>query len=459
MKTKRFLSVFLLLTLLLTLLAVPCAAAPVGEVTPIPVMDVAAKAALLVDGDSGEVLYAKNEHQELYPASITKIMTALLVLEAIDSGKLDMQEKLTATDHAMSTLSDDGSTAGIKVGEIMTVENLLYCMLVVSANEACNILAERVAGSVDSFVVQMNAKAKALGCVNTQFINATGLHDPEHYTSAWDIYLIAKAAMTHPAFMTFCDTKDVYIPATNLSEQRHLYTTNYLLSQFRALGYVNRDAHGIKTGSTSDAGHCLVSTAKRGSRSLISVVLGAEKIIKPDGKSDVQSFSETSRLFSWGLQYFTRQTVLSGDDLLAEVPVSLSREVNYVTVHPKEDVELLLPNDLSPDMLEKTVTLKAETAKAPIAAGDILGEVTLRHGDKVYATVPLLALNDVSASKLLVMQDKLTAFFSRTLVRVLSVIFLLVVLLLVVLWMLSRRRRHRYGRKVTHSSTYKGRRR
>ena len=208
MKTKRFFSVFLLAALVMSLWAVPFASADGTDGAPVlpEDPDILAKAALLVDYNTGEVVYGKNEHQELYPASLTKIMTALLTLEAIDAGKLTMDQPLTATATALEGLSSDGSSAGIKVGETMPVRDLLYCMLVVSANEACDILAEAVSGSVSAFVSAMNEKAKALGCENTHFVNPNGLHDPQHYTSAWDMYLITRAAMEYPDFMTICNT-------------------------------------------------------------------------------------------------------------------------------------------------------------------------------------------------------------------------------------------------------------
>ncbi|MEG1593462.1 MAG: serine hydrolase, partial [Oscillibacter sp.] len=216
MKLKRFLSVFLVV-LLMASTALPMAAA-VETPDPPKVEDpqIRAKGALLVDLNTGLPVYAKGEHQELYPASLTKIMTALLVLEAVDSGKLALDQMVTASASALEGLAADGSSAGIKVGETMSVENLLYCMLIVSANEACDILAEAVSGSVDAFVTAMNAKAKALGCENTHFVNPNGLHDSRHYTSAWDLYLITKAAMEHEEFMKICDTADVVLPATNL---------------------------------------------------------------------------------------------------------------------------------------------------------------------------------------------------------------------------------------------------
>lgn len=329
----------------------------------------------------------------------------------------------------------------------MTVENLLYCMLVVSANEACNILAEAVAGSVDAFVDKMNAKAEELGCENTHFANANGLHDPQHYTSAWDLYLITKAAMEYPEFMTICDTAQVTIPATNMSEERTLYTTNYLLSNWRVIGYRNTEAHGIKTGSTDEAGYCLVSSAQRGSLSFISVILGAERV-EVNGVGDVRSFSETTRMFNWGFDNFSYKTVLDENEFPKEVAVTLSK-IDHVAVRPAEEVEVLMPNDLDPADLERTVELTANPVEAPVSAGDVLGTLTLSYDDQVYATVDLLALNDVEASGFLTFLRDVQVFFSGTAVRIILVV-LVVLIAALVLWKVTvGRRRYRYGRSVT----------
>lgn len=457
MKTRRCLSLFLTLLLLFSLTA-PCALAD-GTAAVVPDPDVQAKAALLVDQDTGTVLYAKNEHQELYPASLTKIMTCLLVLEAVDSGKLSMEQEITAPEEAFSGLDADGSTAGIKAGEVLTVKELLYCMMVVSANEACNILAVTAAGSMQDFVDAMNQRADSLGCADTHFANAIGLQDTRHYTSAWDLYLITKEALTHDDFMTICDTSDIVIPATNLSKERHLYTTNYLLSSFRALGYIDKDAHGIKTGSTSDAGHCLVSTASKGSLRFISVVLGAEKVTLPTGKSQVQSFSETSRLFDWGFDNFSYQTALTTEDMLASMPVTLSRQASSVALHPAEDVEILMPSAIKPEKLTRTIRFTQKTVEAPVTQGDRLAEVDLSYNGTVYATVPLVALDSVAASKTLVLWNSIRQFFSNTAVKLICALLGLLLLTLIVWKITVGRRRYRYGRSVRRPRGYHGRRR
>ena len=457
MKTNRFFALFLALVLSLCLF--PAAYAAGDEKPELPAdPDILAKAALLVDANTGTVVYAKGEHEELYPASLTKIMTALLTLEAIDAGKLSMDQELTATATALEGLSSDGSSAGIKVGETMSIRNLLYCMLVVSANEACDILAEAVSGSVSAFVAAMNAKAADLGCENTHFVNPNGLHDPQHYTSAWDMYLITKAAMEYPDFMTICDTAAYTVPATNLNAERKLYTTNHLLSNWRVIGYRNTEAHGIKTGTTDAAGHCLVSSAMRGSLHFISVILGADRVVE-NGVGNIRSFSETTRMFNYGFDNFTYKTIVEEKEVIQEVPVSLSK-MDHVTVHPAKDIEVLLPKVLGAGDLERTITLE-EPVEAPVEKGQKLGTMTLSYDGVTYATVDLLASFDVEASKLMTFWRDVKAFFAKTSVRVGLIVLVVLIVVLVLCKLLFGRRRYRYGRSVSRrgSGNYRGRRR
>ena len=459
MKTNRIFSLFFTLLLAITLL-VPAAAAE-GDAPTLPEPpELNCQAALLVDYNTGNVVYAKNEHQEMYPASLTKIMTALLVLEAVDQGQLSLGDELTASRSAMTTgLDEEGSTAEIQIGEIMTVEEYLTCMLVVSANEACNVLAEAVSGSVDAFVDAMNEKAAALGCENTHFVNPTGLHDPQHYTTAWDMYLITRAAMEHSDFMRICDTGTAHIPATNLSEERTLHTTNYLIDGWRSLGYRNSDAHGIKTGSTDAAGHCLVSSAMRGSLHFLSVVMGGERLTLEDGEIRTYSFYDTNLLYDWALDNFSYQTVILESEEIQEVPVLLS-DIDHVTVHPAGDTEALLPTALSPEDLERRVEIQ-ETVEAPVSAGQKLGTLTLSYDGVDYVTVDLLASFDVEANPLQALLRSIRDFFQRPVVRIVGIILIVLVVLLLVWHFFFGRRRYRYGRSVTRRrrNTYRGRRR
>ena len=187
MKFKRFISVFLLCTCLTGLFLTPAAGA-------LEVPDIQAKAALLADVNTDAVAYAKNIHEKNYPASLTKVMTALLILEKVSGNETLLNQEVTASESAFSDTyyHADGSSAGIKAGEVMTVKQLLQCMLIVSANEACNVVAEYIAGDIPSFVALMNAQAAALGMTGTHFANAHGLHDENHYTTVHDLVTLAR---------------------------------------------------------------------------------------------------------------------------------------------------------------------------------------------------------------------------------------------------------------------------
>ena len=457
MKTRRFFSLFFLLVLMASLVLTPASAA--DEESGVTPPELHCEAMLLVDANTGRMVYGKNEHEQMYPASLTKIMTALLVLEAVDSGQLSLDQQITATESAMEGLAADGSTAGIQAGEILTVEQLLQCMLIVSANEACNILAEQVSGSVDAFVDAMNAKAADLGCEDTHFVNATGLHDSQHYTTAWDLYRITAEAMTHEDFMRICDTARATIPATNLSEERNLYTTNYLIDTWRSLGYIYGNAHGIKTGSTDEAGHCLVSSASEGSLSLISVALGGDRVTLEDGEIRTYSFFDTRAMFEWAFDNYSYQTVLESASLIKEISVSLSK-VDHVSVHPAEDVELLLPNGTDPASLETQLDVESPV-DAPVQEGQVLGSLSLSLDGETLAEVDLVASNSVEASGLLVFGRNLRNFFRSTPVKIAGIVILVLAAALVIWKLTVGRRRYRYGHSVTRRSGggYRGRKR
>ena len=458
MKTRRFFSLFFCLLVLLALAAPAYAAeGDTGD------WEVEAKAALLIDPDTEEILYARNIYERLYPASLTKIMTCLLVLESIDQGALSLETVLTASELAINSVPADGSTAGIKPGEELTVEQLLYCIMLSSANEGCNILAEAVAGSVDAFVEEMNEKAAALGCEDTHFVNANGMREAHHSSSAWDRYLLSKVARTHPDFLPVVGTIFYEVPATNLSDPRKLYTTNYLISSYRTSGYIYKGAEGIKTGSTSAAGYCLVASASRSGRSLLSVVLGAERITLEDGTILTKSFSETIKLYDWGFENFTRQVILGADELVGEVPVKLSQEQDFVKVHPAQEIERLFPRDMDPVKdIERTITLEAESVDAPVEKGQVLGQITLSYQDSVYACVDLLADEDVEASRLLLLQRDILEFLHRPAVWIAAGGAVALVVALLLIRMALRSRRRRYGRgpaAARRSSGYRGRKR
>ncbi len=463
MKSFRFFSTIMAFILLLSLLTpVRAAEGDVGE------GEVQAKAAIMADPDTGEILFARNIHEKLSPASLTMMMTALLVLEEVDRGTITMDTVFTVTESAVAGISSGAGSAGFLAGEELTVEQLLYCITVVSANDACNILAEGVSGSVSAFVEKMNQRAAELGCTDTQFTNANGLQNVDHYSSAWDLYLIAREASAHELFMRMSATKAVEVPQTNLSKARRFWTTNYLLDTNRSAtwggNYLYRGAKGLKAGSLNDAEFSLAAYATRDDRSLLTVVLGASRINREDGGRDYKSFSETIRLMDWGFEGFTRQVILSEKELIDEVPVTLSQEQNTVKLHPSASVERLVPSDLEVENIRRTVTLTSESVEAPVVKGQVLGQLTLSYGDTVYATVDLLADEDVSASRILVARQNILDFLRRPILKLIAaaIAALVVLILLLRVWFASRSRRRRQGRapkSVVKRGGYKGRRR
>ena len=258
--------------------------------------------------------------------------------------------------------------------------------------------------------------------------------------------------------MRICDTARATIPATNLSEERKLYTTNYLIDTWRSLGYIYPNAHGIKTGSTDEAGHCLVSSATEGDLSFISVALGGERVTLEDGEIRTYSFFDTRAMFEWAFENFSYQTVLEGSELIKEVSVALSR-VDHVSVHPAEDVELLLPNNTDPASLERTLEYESPV-DAPIEQGQVLGSLTLSLDGETLATVDLVASNDVESSTLLVVMRRVHDFFASPVVQVIGLVLLVLIAALVGWKLTIGRRRYRYGRSVSRrrGGGYRGRR-
>ena len=447
MKKSRFLSLVLTLSVLAALF-LPVSASALEE----PALN--CTHAVLLDANYNEVLYEKGAYEKAYPASITKVMTALLVLEAIQEGKFAPDTPITASASA-AQIPEGSSTANIKAGEVLTVEQLLYCMMLVSANEAACILAETVAGSQDAFVALMNQRAQELGCTGTHFVNPNGLHDPNHYSTAWDIYLFTREAMKNETFMKICGTASYVVPATNMSEERELYTTNSLISNWRIMGYQYDGADGIKTGSTEESGYCLVSTAKRSGRRLVAVVLGC----KGNGAT-VESFSESAKLYNWAYNNFSMRQVAATDELYRQ-PVALSKQTDTVMLYPAQSVEAFLPKDAKDEDIRKSVTLKEDVVNAPVTAGQELGTLTITYNDQVCAEVPLLAQADVSASRFLVAKAAVEAFFAKTWVK-LALVAIVVLVIVFILWLKLGRRSRRYGSrggKRRQRRAYRGRRR
>ena len=435
--------------ILLALLTLPIQALALDDPAP------EATAALVVDATYDTVLYDLNAHERRYPASITKVMTALLTLEAAERGELTLDQMITATEAIHTDMVPDGSTQNIKTGETMSVKDVLCCLLIASANESANFLAITVAGDIPSFVALMNQRAAELGMKDTHFANPHGLHRDDHYTTAWDLYLLAREAMTHELFREIVSTADYTVPATNLSEERHFFNTNALLTPARYSSYLYSSAIGIKTGSTGEAGQCLLSAAERDGRTLYCVVLGARVAAQEDGSYRQMQFYETVRLFEWGFKNFSVRAILESSDPVAQVEVTLS-DTDYVLVRPDGSLSALLPNDQDLSQFVATPELFADSVEAPVEEGQVLGKVTLTLNGEEYGSLDLVALNSVERSELQYHIDRAEKFLAQPWVPVAAIGLVVLILLLIILCSMRRRRKRRRTRSYMG---YGGRRR
>ena len=337
--------------------------------------EIGGKSALLMDVATGTVLYESNPHEQLAPASVTKVMTMLLIMEAVDSGKITMEDTVTASE---SAAAKGGSQIFLKVGETMSVSDMLKSIAVSSANDCACAMAEHIAGSEGAFVEMMNSRAKELGMNDTHFVNCTGLDDgPEaadHRTSAHDIALMSRELMKHhPDIKKFTtiwmDT--VRGGAFGLSN------TNKLIRFYPG-------ATGLKTGFTSGAGYCLSATAEREGLELIAVVMGCA--------TSQERTAACKGMLDYGFANFA---VVSPD--LTEhdtaVPVKLGKETSVCAILGGDTGMLIDKAKKSTVTTEVTLT---DTVTAPVAKGQNLGTMTVRAGDQVLAEVPLVAAEDVA---------------------------------------------------------------
>ena len=350
------------------LLALLCALLFLG--TSARAIEVSAPSALLMEKETGQVLFSKDEHAKLEPASVTKVMTLLLTMEAIDSGQLSYDTVVTASAHACSM---GGSQIWLKENEQMTVSDMLKAVCVVSANDCAVALAEQIAGSEDAFVERMNQRAKELGMNDTTFHNATGLPAAGHVTSAHDIALMSRELiLRHPDIRQYTT---IWMDTLRNGESS-LVNTNKLIRFYDG-------ATGLKTGSTDSALYCLSGTAERDGMELIAVIMKAP--------TSAQRFEDAKSLLSYGFSTYALKKVVP-ETPLPPVPVTLGTRA---TVQPVlgEGGALLLEKAKAGE-LQQSVTL-AESAAAPVAVGDQLGTLTVTAGGEVVAELPLLAGEEV----------------------------------------------------------------
>lgn len=324
-----------------------------------------ATSAIMIEASTGEILFQKNKDEKLAPASMTKMMSMLIIMEEIEKGNLKWDEMITTSERASSM---GGSQIFLKAGEKMSVTDLLKGIAIASGNDAVVALAERISGSEESFVKRMNARAKDLGLKNTNFVNSTGLTEDNHYSSAYDMSLIAKELVKHEKILEFTSTYEDYLRKDTKSPF-WLVNTNRLV-RFK------EGVDGLKTGFTKEAGYCLTATMKKDNMRLITVVMKEED----SNKRSV----DTSKMLDYGFNVYMVQTILDEKTTIEKQKVELGKKLTTEIV-PKESITIL--NKKNEEI--KNITYKTNINKiiAPVKKGDKVGTIDIIEEGKVISTI------------------------------------------------------------------------
>ena len=338
-----------------------------------------AKSAIMIEASTGEILFQKNKDEKLAPASMTKMMSMLLIMEEIESGNLKWDEEVTASERASSM---GGSQIFLKAGEKMTVTDLLKGVAIASGNDAVVALAERISGSEEAFVKRMNTRGKDLGLKNTNFVNATGLTADNHYSSAYDMSVIAKELVKHEKVLEFTSTYEDYLRKDTKSPF-WLVNTNRLV-RFK------EGVDGLKTGFTDEAGYCLTATMKKDGMRLITVVMKEENTNKRS--------ADTTKMLDYGFNVYMVQTILDEKTTIEKREVELGKKLTTEII-PKENITIL--NKKSDEIKNITYKTKIGNITAPVKKGDIVGSIDILEDNKIISTIYATVKEDIEKASII----------------------------------------------------------
>lgn len=345
-------------------------------------LELTSESAFLMERSTGNVLYEKNAEKKMYPASTTKILTAIIAIE-----NCDLNEIATVSQNAISLVPKGYSNAGLVAKENLTIEDLLYALMLNSANESANVLAEHISGSISEFSKLMNEKAKEIGCINSNFVNANGMHDENHYTTAADLALIANYCMNNETFRKIVSTTTYELPNTNIIKaQRIMKNTNMLI--FENSKYYYEYAIGVKTGFTSQAGNCLVTCSSKDGIELIGVTLKAGTT---SSDSSIR-FTDGKALLEYGYENYVLAQIIQKDTLIDNIEIKkATKETKNLSIVVENDITDFVKKDL--EIKQTKVEINSEL-EAPISKGTVVGKITYTVGEKEYST-NLIAKTDV----------------------------------------------------------------
>ena len=337
-----------------------------------------AKSAIMIEATTGEILYKKNEKERLAPASMTKIMSLILIMENIESGKLKWNDIVVTSNYACSM---GGSQVFLKPNEIMSVEDLVKAICVASANDATVAMAEKIAGTEKAFVKLMNDKAKELGAVNTNFVNSTGLPAKDHYSTAYDMSIMAKELIGHEKILSFTKIYEDYL-RKNTSNSFWLVNTNKLV---RFYDYID----GLKTGFTDDAGYCLTATGKKGNMRLITVVMKEDNT---DNRT-----KDTIAMMDYGFNMYSVKNIISKGNKIGNIYINLGKE-EYADISSLEDINIV--NSNQDNEAKFTYEIETDNVTAPLSKGSVVGKITVYKDGKYFNSSNLIITKNIKKANI-----------------------------------------------------------
>ena len=348
-------------------------------------LNISSKSAILMDVGSGQILYEKNAHDKLPPASVTKVMTMLLICEALDDSKITLNDSVQISENAAGM---GGSQIFLEPGEVQKVDTLLKGIAVASANDGCVAMAEHIAGSVESFVDMMNAKAKQLNMKDTHFVNTNGLPVDNHYTSAYDIALMSKELLKHDVINKYLTTWMDQVVVGKKQATVGLANTNKLIKHYQG-------ATGVKTGFTQQAKYCLSASAKRGDTHLVAVTLGAE--------TSPERFKDATSLLNFGFANYESVKLCSKNDKISTLKLDKAED-NKINLVAKDDLSILIKKGANKNFTRKVKINENQTL--PIKKGASLGYVEIYQGNTLLGKVDLISTKDIQRASYLQMLQR-----------------------------------------------------
>ncbi len=399
-------------------------------------VDTKSETVLLVNLDTGVTVYSKNADVKRYPASLTKIMTYIIVAENVE----DFSTKIKIKQEIIDMLNGTGSSFSAvlnNVGKSLTIEQLLDCLMISSGNDAALVLADYVGGekSVKGFVKMMNDKAKELGCTKTNFVNPHGLQDVKHYTTAEDMYKITSYALTLPGFSEITNTTSYEING------EYYASTNHLLEPYSE--YYYQYARGIKTGTTDEAGRCLVTSAVADGYSYLAILMKAP-YNEAQGIDEYYNMEDAAELFRWAFKNIELREIVTRETPVCEEKVDLSWDKKSIQLSAEEDFNALLPMDVD----DSDITIKQDvpaSLRAPVKEGDYVGKATVYYKDDEVATFNLVADETVERSTVLYVFDLLKNVFTS--VYFIGAAIIVVILFIIYLFVIVKHNKQKPRRK------------